>query len=65
MTDEQRKVFKRMMKNALRMQHRFMAEPLLAKTRKGYMKSEGVETLQRIKESLKRTAAKKAAKKSL
>jgi hypothetical protein len=36
------------------MQHRFMAEPVLAKTGKGYLKSEGVETLQRIKANLRK-----------
>jgi len=35
------------------MQHRFLAEPVLARTGKGYLKSEGVTTLQRIKASLK------------
>jgi len=53
------------MKDALRIQHRFVAEPLLSKTGKGCMKSEGVETLQRIKEGMKKSAAKKALKKSL
>jgi hypothetical protein len=36
------------------MQHRFLPEPLLARTGKGYLKSEGVTTLQRIKASLKK-----------
>jgi hypothetical protein len=35
------------------MQHRFVAEPLLARTGKGYLKSEGVMTLHRIKAGLK------------
>jgi len=37
------------------MQHRFLAEPVLARTGKGYLKSEGVTTLQRIKANLKKS----------
>ena len=37
------------------MQHRFLAEPVLARTGKGYLKSEGVATLQRIKAGLKKS----------
>jgi hypothetical protein len=47
------------MKDALRNQHRFAAEPILARTGKGHLKSEGVETLQRIKANLKKTASKR------
>jgi hypothetical protein len=43
-----------MVKDGLRIQHRFSAKPVLARTGKGYMKSEGVETLQRIKANLKK-----------
>ena len=57
MTDAQRKMFKRIMKDALRIQDRFAAEPVLARTVKGYLKSEGVGTLQRIKAGLKKSAA--------
>ncbi len=46
------------MREALRIQDRFVAEPLFAKTGKGYLKSEGVSTLQRIKSSTRRQAAK-------
>lgn len=46
------------MKEALRIQDRFVPEPLFAKTGRGYLKSEGVSTLQRIKSSLRRKAAK-------
>ena len=42
-------LFKRVMADALAIQHRFAAEPVYAKTGKGYLKSEGVEELQRIK----------------
>ena len=41
------------MREALRIQDRFAAEPLLAKTGRGHLKSEGVSTLQRIKSNLR------------
>jgi hypothetical protein len=43
-------VFQRVMADALAIQHRFAAAPNYAKTGKGYLKSEGVEELQRLKE---------------
>lgn len=46
------------MREALRIQDRFVAEPLFAKTGRGYFKSEGVSTLQRIKSNLRRLPAK-------
>ena len=46
------------MRDALRIQDRFVPEPLFAKTGKGYLKSEGVSTLQRIKSRARRQAAK-------
>ncbi len=55
MTEDQHKFLKRTMKDALRIQDRFAAEPVLARTGKGYLKSEGVVTLQRIKASLKKS----------
>ena len=42
-------VFQRVMADALAIQHRFAAEPVYAKTGKGYLKSEGVEEIQRLK----------------
>jgi hypothetical protein len=57
MTEDQHKFLKRTMKDALRVQDRFAAEPVLARTGKGYMKSEGVTTLQRIKAGLRKSAA--------
>jgi hypothetical protein len=42
-------LFKELMEEGLRIQHGFAAEPVYAKTGKGYLKSEGVEELQRIK----------------
>jgi hypothetical protein len=54
MTAVENKFLKEAIKQGLRMQHRFVAEPVLARTGKGYLKSEGVETLQRIKAGLKK-----------
>jgi hypothetical protein len=53
-TAEEARFLRAAVRNGLRMQHRFMAEPVLAKTGKGYLKSEGVETLQRIKANLRK-----------
>jgi hypothetical protein len=55
MTAVESKFLKEAVKQGLRMQHRFLAEPVLARTGKGYLKSEGVTTLQRIKSSLKKS----------
>jgi len=55
MTMAENKFLKEAIRQGLRMQHRFLAEPVLARTGKGYMKSEGVATLQRIKASLKKS----------
>jgi hypothetical protein len=57
MTDEQQRRLKRVMKDALRIQDRFAAEPVLAQTGKGYLKSEGVATLQKIKAGMKRSGS--------
>ena len=57
MNGAQNKFLKEAIKQGLRMQHRFLAEPVLARTGKGYLKSEGVETLQRIKASMKKSSA--------
>ena len=45
------------MREALRIQDRFVAEPLFAKTGRGYLKSEGVSTLSKIKANLRRKTA--------
>ena len=42
-------LFRELMAEGLAMQDRFAAEPVYAKTGKGYLKSAGVEELQRIK----------------
>jgi hypothetical protein len=46
------------MREALRIQDRFVAEPLFAKTGRGYLKIEGVDTLQKIKSNLRHRPAK-------
>ena len=46
------------MREALRIQDRFVAEPLFAKTGRGNLKSEGVSTIARIKANIRRKAAK-------
>jgi len=45
------------MKEALRIQERFVAEPVFAKTGRGYLKSEGVGTMQKIKANLRRKSS--------
>ena len=45
------------MRDALRIQDRFVPEPLFAKTGRGHLKSEGVSTLQKLKSSLARKSA--------
>ena len=57
MTETRQQRLRRIMKDALRIQDRFAAEPVLARTGKGYLRSEGVGTLQRIKAGLKKSAA--------
>jgi hypothetical protein len=54
-TVAENKFLKEAVKQGLRMQHRFLAEPVLARTGKGHLKSEGVATLQRIKANLKKS----------
>ena len=47
-------LFQEVMAEALAIQDRFAAEPVYARTGKGYLKSVGVEELSRIKEEQKR-----------
>jgi hypothetical protein len=47
-------LFKELMAEGLAMQDRFSAEPVYAKTGKGFLKSAGVKELEKIKEDLKR-----------
>jgi hypothetical protein len=46
------------MREALRIQDRFAAEPLFVGTGRGHLKGEGVSTLQRIKSNLRRRPSK-------
>jgi hypothetical protein len=46
-------VFQRVLVNALSIQDRFAAEPVYAKTGKGFLKSAGVEELREIKKARK------------
>ena len=48
-------VFKRVMEDALAIQDRFAAEPIYARTGKGFLKSAGVAETQRAKEAEKRS----------
>ena len=57
MTAAENKFLKEAIKQGLRMQSRFLPEPVLARTGKGYLRSEGVSTLQKIKASLKKSKA--------
>ena len=50
------------MREALRIQDRFVAEPLFAETGRGHLKSEGVSTVSKIKANLRRKTAKTKAK---
>ena len=47
-------IFQRLMAEGLAIQDRFAAEPIYAKTGKGYLKSAGVEELKKIKEAQKK-----------
>jgi hypothetical protein len=48
------------MKEALRIQDRFVAEPVFAKTGRGCLKSEGVSTIHKIKANLRRSTSPKS-----
>jgi hypothetical protein len=50
-TSQVQKNLRNAMKEALGIQDRFVAEPHFAKTGRGYLKSEGVATLQKIEAS--------------
>jgi hypothetical protein len=59
-TNQVQKNLRNAMKDALRIQGRFVAEPLFARTGRGYLKSEGTATLQNIKANLRRRAPQKS-----
>jgi hypothetical protein len=48
------------MKDALRIQERFVPEPIFAKTGQGYLKSEGTTTVRKIKDNIRRRRSAKA-----
>lgn len=47
-------VFQRVLADALEIQDRFSAEPVYAKTGKGFLKPSGVEELKRIKAAMRK-----------
>lgn len=51
-------LFQELMAEGLAIQDRFAAEPVYAKTGKGYLKSAGVEELRRLKEAKTKPKAK-------
>ncbi len=53
MTEAQRRLLQSVVRDGLKIQHRFSAAPVYAVTGKGYLQSEGVGTLQKIKRNLK------------
>lgn len=47
-------VFRRVLEDALAIQDRFSAEPVYARTGKGYLKSAGVEEIKEAKDQIRR-----------
>jgi hypothetical protein len=54
LTEDEKRIVAETVAIGLEMQHRFRPEPLYKHTGKGYMKSEGVAELARIKEEAAR-----------
>ena len=61
MTDVQRKLLQSVVRDGLKIQHRFSAAPVYAVTGRDHRQSEGVGTLQKIKRSLKQRREKSVA----
>jgi hypothetical protein len=61
MTEAQRKLLQTVVREGLKIQPRFSVAPVYARTGRGYLKSEGVETLQKIKRNLKKRSEKSLA----
>ena len=61
MTEAQRKLLQNVVRDGLKIQHRFSAPPVYAVTGKGHLQSEGVGTLQKVKRSLKQRREKTVA----
>lgn len=53
-------LIRRIVREGIRIQHRFRAEPYLARHGRGWLKSEGVASLLRIKARLRRSPALRA-----
>jgi hypothetical protein len=60
-TETQRRLFQSVVRDGLKIQHRFSAEPVYAVTGKGHLQSEGMGTLQKIKRGLKQRREKSVA----
>jgi hypothetical protein len=60
-TEAQRKLLENVVRDGLKIQHRFSAAPVYAVTGKGHLESEGVDTLQKIKRNLRRRREKSVA----
>jgi hypothetical protein len=60
-TGVQRKLLQSVVRDGLKIQHRFSAAPVYAVTGKGHLQSEGVTTLQKIKHNLKHRREKSVA----
>ena len=61
MTAAQRKLLRSVIREGLKIQERFCAAPVYAPTGKGYLKSEGVTALAKIKSNLKKRREKGVA----
>ena len=61
MTGAQRKLLQNVVRDGLKIQHRFSAAPVYAVTGKEHLRSEGVNTLQKIKRNLAHGRAKSVA----
>jgi hypothetical protein len=60
-TEAQRKLLKGVVRDGLKIQHRFSAAPVYSVTGKGHLQSEGVGTLRKIKHNLKQRREKAVA----
>jgi len=61
MTEAQRKLLQSVVRDGLKIQHRFSAAPVYAVTGKGHLQTEGVSTLKKIKRGLKQRREKTVA----
>lgn len=61
MTEAQRKLLRSVVRDGLKIQHRFSAVPVYSVSGKGHLESEGVAPLQKIKRGLKQRREKSMA----